>query len=270
MDAPRAYPSRPLLSSPATQLIPVRSSSTLRFSVLFVLTVSLAACATTKRPRAQVRYLGARYDIALVEVERPAEVKQRWGATQTIQLGDSARYVYEDSLLRSGIALATPGIALRLTNKTSHSIKIVWDESSFIDAKGAVSKVMHLGVKYADRNASQPPSVVPARQTISEEISPNDRVHYREGFYGAYNSRPGGWEHRPILPVGPWTVTLTADDSLPLQSPQTEAIRTQVNGYVGKRLGLVLPLEIQGVTNEYTFWFEVKSARIEVLQPTTR
>jgi hypothetical protein len=36
---------------------------------------------------------------------------------------------------------------------------------------------------------------------------------------------------------------------------------------VGKRIGLVIPLEVQGVTNEYTFWFEIKGVTVKRARP---
>jgi hypothetical protein len=88
---------------------------------------------------------------------------------------------------------------LSVRNKSEHSIKLVWDEASYIDYDGDLTKVMHEGVKYIDRNSAQSPSVIPAKQRLADVVYPNDRVSYREGYYGRYYSRPGGWQHAPLI-----------------------------------------------------------------------
>ena len=142
-----------------------------------------------------------------------------------------------------------------ITNKTEHSVKLVWDEATFIGVGGLIEKVMHAGIKYADRNGLQPPSVIPAGQTYVDAAYPNDRVYFREGYYGTYYSSPGGWEHLSLI--------LPAAQVQPGHSPiEDQAFAARVAENKGKRFGLVLPLEIEGVTNEYTFWFEVTSAKV--------
>src|SRR5215831_6840871 len=97
----------------------------------------------------------ASYASALVEVDRPKETKARWGAVETIHLGDSSRYVYEDSMVKVAIGAFDHDVEFMISNKTDHSIKLIWDEASFIDVDRKVMKVMHAGVKFADRNSSQ-------------------------------------------------------------------------------------------------------------------
>lgn len=45
-------------------------------------------------------------------------------------------------------------------------------------------------------------------------------------------------------------------------SPAVSDLRREAEGMVGKRMGVLVPLEIEGVTNEYTFWFEIKGAHV--------
>lgn len=224
-------------------------------SLLLLCLLSFGGCATLM----MTQYATATYEVALVEVERPTATRERWGDRTQIVLGDSSRYQYEDDLVDVRMGFVSDQIVFLLRNKTAHSLKVIWDEAAYIDYDGELTRVMHEGTSYADRNASQPPSIVPARQTLTDLIAPNNRVYYREGFYGRYYSSPGGWDHLPLIlpyrrevPVGSASGPSTA----------IADFRREAEELVGKRVGVLLPLEIEGVTNEYTFWFEIKGATV--------
>jgi hypothetical protein len=140
-------------------------------------------------------------------------------------------------------------------NKTDHSIKVVWDEASFIDLDGHLSRVMHIGVKFVDRNASQPPTVIPAHQHLTDDIFPTDRVYFRE----AYGRTPAGWHNTSLL--RPVNTLVTVQPGAPTPAAP-DSFTTAVHARIGKRFGVLLPLEVEGVKNEYTFWFAVKDATV--------
>ena len=85
-------------------------------------------------------------------------------------------------------------------------MKIIWDETSFIPY-GEGKKVMHKGVKYADRDAAQVPTSIPSKTSWSDLVVPTDNVYYKQGYYSQYVSNPGGWETHDL-----W---LTADYNKP-------------------------------------------------------
>ena len=200
-------------------------------------------------------WMDTNYTSALVQIDRPEATKERYGSVITIKPEANNKYVYEDGLF-SGIFYASASrINFALTNKTEHSIKLVWDEAAFIEVDGQAGRIAHEGVKYADRNASQPPSIVPAGRSLSDFVLPTNRIYYRKGYYSRYSSIPGGWEEVPlVLPV---SEMVTSGDST---AAEQFASKVQMNK--GKRFGLLLPLEIEGVVNEYTFWFEVQQASV--------
>lgn len=217
----------------------------------------LAAGCATIQPR---QVLVATYETALVEVARPAATMERWGAVTTITLSDSSRYHYEDKLIEVRMAAAYDRVWFAMSNKTDHSIKLIWDEVSFIDLDGQLSRVMHQGVKYADRNASQPASIIPARQTLTDVVLPNNRVTFDEGYYGVYYTRRAEWRHALLIQPSYEFV-----DVSPSGTPLTDGadFRRRAEAMVGKRFGILIPLEIQGVVNEYTFWFEVTGVSVK-------
>ena len=222
-----------------------------RFCVVCVFSVLAVGCATLIS-----RNLTATYTSALVQIDRPDATRERYGQVVTIRPEPENKYFYEDGLF-SGIFYVTQSrINFAFTNKTDHSIKIIWDEAAFIDLDGQSGRVSHEGVKYADRNASQPPSVIPAHGTLTDFVLPTDRVYYREGYYSQYLSIPSGWEEVGI--VLPGLRRVPGSDSTAV-----ETFRAEVQKNTGKRFGLLLPLEIEGVLNEYTFWFEVQNASVD-------
>lgn len=58
--------------------------------------------------------------------------------------------------------------------------------SYIISTFGQVGRVMHSGVKYIDRNNSQPASVILKGATLSDIILPTDNVYYISGQYGGW------------------------------------------------------------------------------------
>jgi hypothetical protein len=211
-----------------------------------------AGCATTGLGG---RTVTATYSFALVQIDRPEATKERYGAVVTIKPEPDNKYVYEDGLFSGLFFVTASRINFTITNKTDHSIKIIWDEAAFIDLDGQSGRVAHEGVKYADRNASQPPSVIPGGRSLTDFVLPTGRVYYREGYYSRYSSIPGGWEELPL--VLPASRRIAAGDST-----LVDAFTSEVSKNKGKRFGLLLPLEIEAVVNEYTFWFEVQGASV--------
>ena len=123
------------------------------------------------------------YDIGLYEVERPADAMERYGEQKIarVEEEEATKYSFEDDLVQI-VWLAQPNeISFLLNNKTDYSIKIIWDEAAFVDKGGMSHRVMHLGVKYSDRNASQPPTVVARKGSIHDVVVPTDYVYYVSG-----------------------------------------------------------------------------------------
>jgi len=228
-----------------------------KFSILLVLAVILSSCATMG-----TRYVNeVKYSLALVKVERPKETMKRWGEVEKIDLSENEKYHYEDKLIDSYFVALSDRIIFDINNKTDHSIKLIWDEASFIGSDGSASRIMHSGVRYIDRNASQPPSVIPGNGSMNDVILPTNRVWYREGYYGTYYSKSGGWEHLGL--IQPQFEIAEQDPTQNTTITPSDTLRKQAANEIGKKIGVLLPLEIQGTVNEYTFWFEVTDYSLE-------
>ena len=99
------------------------------------------------------------YEFSLVSVERPEDQGDRFGEMITGE-ADNGGILYEESVLKCVWVVGADRLSFALKNKTENSMKIIWDEAAYIDQNGSTQKIMHSGVKYTDRNSSQPPSVI--------------------------------------------------------------------------------------------------------------
>lgn len=187
----------------------------------------------------------ATYDIGMTEVERPENAKERYGEP-VISTSDSAsvkKYVFTDSLISVAWVLTANSISFELRNKSQHSIKIIWDEVSYVDPAGQSLKVMHAGVKYTECSNSHPPSVIVKNGFISDIITPCDYVHYSSP--SQYSS--GGWIEDPFF-------TPSSGYTLSALEPAKQNI--------GKIVKVLLPVEIEGTVNEYVFSFKVNAVTL--------
>jgi hypothetical protein len=173
------------------------------------------------------------YDFALIEVEHPGSAADRYSEPVAVEQDTAGlnRYIYSDSLIAIGWVVDNQNFHFVLENRTDHSIRLIWNEAAFVDSDRTASRVMHEGVRYAARNESQPPSVVPRGGRITDRIVPTDRVV----------ESSGGWGSRPIVQ--------------PVNAGMGSAHEAQKN--IGKKFSILLPLEIQGVVNEFVFTFEI-------------
>jgi len=117
-----------------------------------------------------------------------------------------------------------------LENLTDKPIKIIWDDASIVQY-GEARKVMHTGVKYIDRSQHQPPTNIPSNARIEDALTPIDEVWY-SSYYG--------WQTHPLF----------IDDDL--GKPQ---FRTAALACKGQKLGVLLPVEIDGKVINYQFEF---------------
>jgi len=243
-------PGRPTLIEKA----PMRIRSSL--AIAGGVAAGLSACAGRI---AHQQLYAARYNASLAEVARTPTTKQRYGAIAAITSGDSSRFKFEDGLIAAQVGVLPTAVRIRVQNKTDQSIKVIWDEASFIDVDGTLSRIMHVGVKYADRNSSQPPTVIPAHQRLADDLFPTNRVWYRQ----ATARLTAGYQNGPLL-VPAYTISQQGE---PASAP-LDSFSTAVRSHVGRRFAIVIPFEADGVKNEYTLWFRVDDAAVKALAPT--
>lgn len=174
------------------------------------------------------------YNIALSKVVKPQNAQIRYGKMTTVTDQDKSvtKYSYVDNFI-SIIWLATDiGFNFILENKSGNSLKVEWDESSYIDMNNSPSRVFHNGVKYVDRDKSQPATVVPNETTLEDFVLPSNLTDYKEK---AFYSTDKEWISDPLI-----------------KNP--DVYREDL---VGKTVKVLLPISVKGVINEYTYIFKI-------------
>lgn len=181
----------------------------------------------------------ASYSVDLTTVESPADAKVQFGETKVVSFkeGDINKYRYEDDYIDIVWYVSSKQFNFTLKNKSNHTIKINWDDISFVDYNGNTGRVMHAGVKYTERNNSQPSSTIPKNASISDILLPTENVYYVSGQYG-------GWREKLLIP----SIYKTP-----------EAFASGANTYVGKTMKILMPIMIENVQNDYTFEFSISS-----------
>ena len=179
----------------------------------------------------------ASYSVGLSSVESPADAKQQFGETKVVTFNEEgvSKYRYEDDYINIVWYVGLKQFNFTLNNKSGHSLKINWDDISFVDTEGQVGRVMHSGVKYSERNNSQPATTVPKGASISDILLPTENVYFVSGQYG-------GWRENYLLPCV-------------YQTP--EAFNAGASSLVGKTMTIMMPIMIENVQNDYTFTFNI-------------
>jgi hypothetical protein len=154
-------------------------------------------------------------------------------ATYNVILKESSNnsLTFADENINIDWIFSNQQLSFVLNNKTGNPIKIDWNQVSYVDISGNAQRVMHEGVKYAERNEHLTSSLIPPTAKLEDIIFPSDNVSYYQG--GKYSS--SRWEEKPMFLEG------------------EEAKR-----FEGKSFSVFMPMEINGEVKNYTFTFDVK------------
>jgi hypothetical protein len=176
--------------------------------------IALASCATSYH-----------YNFSLFSVDRPNIASEKYGPVKIEKDGDNsvaARYRFSDSLVEILFSINSEQIELVLKNKTSHSIKIDWEKSAYINPYGARKRVIHSGIKYERKADPQMPSIIRKGETRVDFLVPSENVNVY--LYGS-----GGFTVYPLFSGRDF----------------------------GKNARVILPLEVDGAFSEYCFQFKI-------------
>jgi hypothetical protein len=180
---------------------------------------------------------GASFDVALVEVSRPAQREARYGPAESVRVGEG----YRDPLIEIALRPRSRAIDLRVSNLTAHTMRIVWDEAAFTDFDGSSRRIVHAGTRYSDLNTSQIPTTIAPHATVQDRVVPTDRI----------STAGSGFVNAGLVP---YLVR-------PCSMPESEFV-SLVRGYEGKHFRLLLPITINGIVNEYNSTFEVRAVKL--------
>lgn len=178
------------------------------------------------------------YDVALKTVESPSNSKIKYGETKVVKIDQDglSKYQYEDDYIKIFWYVSAKQFNFDLTNKSDYTIRLNWDDMAYVDPDGNTRRVMHSGVKFIDRNNSQPSSVLPKNASLSDVLMPTDNIYYSSSL---------GWIESPLFPK-------YSDNETAQTSP-----------VLGKTVRIIFPIIIQDVINEYVFEFIIDSVSVQ-------
>ena len=179
------------------------------------------------------------YDISLVEVEMPASVKERYGELKIERIEEEgiSKYLFQNDAFQIFWIVTGELLLFELTNKTSYTIKIIWDEGAYVDENGKSHNIVESKIRFRDIGRPQVPSVIPGKASLKGAILPSDYISSPE-------------EIRPLFKLFP--------DLYP--TGRKELIEEQKE-IIGKTIKLLLPIQIEEVVNEYIFIFKINDIK---------
>ncbi|MBQ2397935.1 MAG: hypothetical protein II304_13025 [Bacteroidales bacterium] len=173
--------------------------------------------------------LSGKYISLLAAVEKPSNTEIRYGETMTIPSENGiSKFTYKDNVIDIMIFADRSNFNFVLQNISESSIKIVWDEAVFVNFDGSTEKVMHKGIKFSEKNGTQPATTIIKNAKWEDSVTPTHLVYYRE----ATKYIEGGWDTYSMYPIE--------------------------NGLKPGQIKLMLPIQIKDVINEYVFVFDVQ------------
>ena len=179
------------------------------------------------------------YVSSLLKIEKPNNPAIAYGEiTNIISPKGVPQYHYKDNIIDLIIYTDDYSFKICLENVSDSSIKIIWDDVIFVSYNGSIEKVMHKGVKYVDRNESQKPTTIIRNTRWEDVIIPTNLIYYSTNKYELLSTplSDGGWYASSIYPSRRVGIA---------------------NPNIGQ-MQLMIPIQINGIVNEYIFIFDVK------------
>ena len=193
-------------------------------------------------------YRMATYDISLSQVESPSNQKDQYSETISKIEGENgiSKYSFEDDNIHIIWYAGLEEFYFTILNKTNHALKINWNEAVYVDIDKKAGKVIHSGVKYAQKNEAQVPSLIPKGSRLEDVVVPADNIYY--------SSYLTSWETKQLFPT-----SFSSDEEL-----------NTAQKYEGKEMSVLLPITIENVQNDYLFTFKVDKVRTTSKTETTQ
>lgn len=159
-------------------------------------------------------------------MESPVDAKTQFGETKVINFDDNgiSKYRYEDDYIDIVWFVDSDRFNFDLKNKTNHTLRINWDDISYVNYSGQVKRVIHSGIKYIEKNSIQPATNIPKGANVVDILVPIDGR---------------------IIPNV-------------YRTPEEFNAENGAASYVGKILKIMMPIIIQNVQNDYTFTFKIE------------
>lgn len=147
---------------------------------------------------------------------------------------------YRDDLLHISWNFQRSFVNFSIQNNATSSLKIIWDDMTFVGLDNKSKRVIHKGVKYDDKDKPQAPSVVMSNSSLTDLLIPSSNIYY---------SRL----------LGKWSAhALVNDISF---SPEDESTQHAS----GNKIQILLPVIVNEKRYEYQFVFEIDNTIFSII-----
>ena len=129
------------------------------------------------------------------------------------------KFNFEKEFLTKNIST----LNFELKNKTESTMKLLWEQVTYIDTNGRAQSVLKSGVRFIEKDRAIPPTTIPSNSMINDLIISKENVNW--------NYISGSWIQEPLL--------------------KNKEI------FDGKTIRLLIPLDIEEEIIEYDFIFKI-------------
>ena len=143
---------------------------------------------------------------------------------------------FRDKNIAVAFTVGERGFEMRFENLSPYDVKILWERAEYTGVNGQLQRLMHSGVRFADRNNPIPDQFVLSRSSMQETVFPISNVYMLP--------QRKGYDVRPLFPF-------ESDDAA---------------GLKGKSVILFVPVEINRQIIPYNFKFEITDSVKELVK----
>lgn len=184
----------------------------------------------------------ARYEFNLIDMQRSKRVIDKYGAGSI----DKENLIFEDKLIKVVFSPQENGIGISILNNSDNSIRMLWDESSYIDFDGSSHRVIHLGTRFIRADQPQPVMTIAAGARLDDLMVPADYAQWETTTSLVWKTDTSGWNIRPLFPK-------TA------RFAYEKEFENVISNLDGKTFRVLLSLKVGDNINDYLSTFIIKA-----------
>lgn len=196
------------------------------------------------------------YDIALDNVER---IDKGFNDKCPKVFADKH---YEDKNIKATLTIdsLTKGINVMIANNTQYPIKVNYNDITFSDTNNKIDRMMSKDLSYDEKNIYHQSIIILKDSHINDEFTPvNNFIGINKITTNIY-----GYKTTTISKIFTNILPIDLDKSSQCLEKRREiAFNNIKKTYVGSKIKMYIPIEIDGMTNEYLFTFKVKNVTVQ-------